>query len=172
MARFRSRGMALRPINRIKHVVDNAGTVSKNVNFDVILIEATDTPALADTNGVQTGSKVNGIYLKVVVASNDPFDAGVIPNCYMYIIKDPGGNLTLPSANATGGSDDKRFIIHQEMNMIQNVQGGNKTILFDGVIVIPKGYRRFGPNDRLTFRFIAGQLDTAVCLQVHYKEFR
>ncbi len=163
--------MAVRPIQRIKHVVDSGVTLAKNTNLDQNLVAATDTPVLAITTDVITGSKVNGIYLRVVVSPNETA-AGIIPNVYMYVIKNPGGNLTLPSANQVGSSDNKRYIIHQEMRMLNALSGGNPIVLFDGVIVIPKGYRRFGPNDELTLRVICGQLNTAVCFQCHYKEFR
>ncbi len=170
MARFRQ--MALRPVHRIKHVVDTQATLGKNTALPVFLITAKDAPVLGGTTEVETGSKVNGVYIRVEIASNDPFDAGVVPNAYMICWKNPGGNLTAPAANAVGGSDNKRFVIHQEMLMINNLQGGNPRTLFNGVIAIPKGYRRFGPNDTLSLIILVPQLDSAVCVQCHYKEFR
>ncbi len=165
--------MALRPINRIKHVVDNNATLGKNVVLPVIIADATDTPTIAVTQSVETGSKVNGFYLRVEVASNDPIDIGVIPNVYLMVYKNPGNNVTMPAPNVVGGSDNKRFVIHQEMTMIENKgQGSNSRTLFNGVIVVPKGMRRFAPDDRLAFDILAPGLDIAVCTQIHYKEFR
>ncbi len=140
--------------------------------FAVNLISTTDTPTLAATNSVETGSKVNGIYLKVEVASNEAQDVGAIPNVYMIISKNPGGNITQPAANAVGASDNKRYTIHQEMIMLDNKLGGNPRILFNGVIAIPKGYRRNAPNDLLTISILSPALNIAICLQCHYKEFR
>ncbi len=172
MARFRSR-MALRPIQRIKHVVDASGTIAAGGNFTQALIDTVDATAIADTDGVLTGSTVNAIYLRVECASNDAIVPGAIPNVYMYVAKNPGNNLVLPNANAVGSNDNKRFVIHQEMSMIENKgQGSNPRTLFNGVIVIPKGYRRFGPDDQLTFKFHPPALDCAICIQCHYKEFR
>ncbi len=172
MPRYRSRGMALRPVNRIKHVVDFSGTLAKGVQFNLPIVQATDTPTLADTDGVETGAKVNGVYIHLEVASNDPFDAGVIPNFFFELVKNPGGNITLPSPAAVGGNDNKRFVIHQEMVMLNNLQGGNPRVVFNGVIVIPKGYRRFAPNDQLSIGIICPALDIVFCWQTHYKEFR
>ncbi len=173
MARRYMRGMALRPINRIKHVVDSSATLAKNTNLPVPLVDATDTPTIAVTQSVETGSKVNGIYLRVEVASNDPIDTGVVPNVYMYVAKNPGNNVTLPNPNVVGGSDNKRFVIHQEMTMIENKgQGSNSRTLFNGVIVIPRGMRRFAPDDQLTMQIFSPQLDIVFCIQCHYKEFR
>ncbi len=59
------------------------------------------------------------------------------------------------------------------MSMIENKgQGSNPRTLFNGVIVLPKGMRRNGPDDQLNFSFFSQFLDCAVCIQCHYKEFR
>ncbi len=170
MPRFRRR-QSLRPINRIKHVVDLFGTPTAGVTVPNIIIQATDTPTLAATIGVETGSTVNAIYLKVEVSSTES-DPGAIPNVYMLVGKNPGANITLPAPTATGASDNKRFIIHQEMIMLNNLAGGNPRVLFNGVIVIPKGMRRFGPKDELTVNVRSTSVNFAYCLQCHYKEFR
>ncbi len=172
MARYRSR-MALRPINRIKHVIDASATVAAAATSAFVLASATDTPALGSNPAVETGAKINGFYLRVEIASNEAIDLGAIPNVYMMISKNPGGNVTMPSPNSVGVSDNKRFVIHQEMSMIENKgQGSNARTLFNGVIVIPKGMRRMGPNDIWNCTTLSPALDTAVCIQCHYKEFR
>ncbi len=171
MPRYRTR-MALRPINRIKHVVDSSATLLVAAGqLNTPVVSATDTPTLADTDGVQTGSKVNGIYLKVEVACLTT-EAGGISNCYLQVMKNPGGNIVIPTASAVGGNDNKRFVIHQEMVMLQNATLGNPRVLFNGVIAIPKGYRRFGPNDQLYVSIISPIVDIMLCIQCHYKEFR
>ncbi len=172
MARYRSR-MALRPINRIKHVVDGSATVAAAAAGTFVLAASTDTPTLGGINTVETGSKINGFFIRFEVASNEAIDLGAIPNVYLYIWKNTGGNLTAPAANAVGGNDNKRFVIHQEMSMIENKgQGSNARTLFKGVIVIPKGMRRMGPNDIWEIKTLCPALDTAQCIQTHYKEFR
>ncbi len=164
--------MSLRPVQRIKHVIDSSATVAAAAVFTQELIAATDTPTQAGTNNVITGSKVNGIYLKVEVASNEAFDSGAIPNVYMIVAKNPGTNLTMPAPNAVGANANKRFVIHQEMIMINNTIGGNPRVLFNGVIAIPKGYRRMGPEDALVVSVLSPAINIALCLQCHYKEFR
>ncbi len=169
---FRRRNsMALRPVNRIKHVIDSVNSVTANTQIDIPIVSATDTPSLAVTTSVQTGSKVNGVYFRVAVAS-DQMVPNAIPNCYLAIWKNPGSNLASIPVNTVGSNDNKRFVIHQEMRMLQNEDGGNPIVLYDGVVALPRGYRRFGPNDELTLSFVCGFLDTKVCIQAHYKEFR
>ncbi len=169
---MRHRGMSMRPINRIKHIIDNSATVAKATNLTIDLVHSVDAPVIANTDEVVTGSTVNGIFLNVQVASNDVADPGVIPNVYMAVFKNPGAQISLNPQNL-GDDINKRFVIHQEMIMIENTgQGGNTKTLFKGVIVIPKGFRRFAPTDKLQITIRANQLDIAFCLQCIYKEFR
>ncbi len=170
MARYRR---MLAPINRIKHVVDSSATVGAGSPGIFIVAIATDTPTLGGTSSVETGSKINGFYIRAEVASNEAIDLGAIPNVYFYLWKNPGGNLTRPTANAVGSNDNKRFVIHQEMSMIENKgQGSNARTIYNGVVVVPKGMRRNGPNDLWELIIFSPALDTAQCVQVHYKEFR
>ncbi len=170
MARYRR---MLAPINRIKHVVDSSATVAANAPGIFIIAITTDTPTLGGTSSVETGSKINGFYIRVEVASNEAISLGAIPNAYFYIWKNPGGNLTRPLANVVGSNDNKRFVIHQEMTMIENKgQGSNARTIFNGVVVVPKGMRRNGPNDLWECIVLVPALDSAQCIQVHYKEFR
>ncbi len=170
MARYRSR-MNLRPIHRIKHVVDGSAVVAAATPNTTVIVNTVDAPVLAQEEQVETGSRVNGIYLKCEVASNET-DAGAIPNVYLMITKNPGNAITFPNSNAIGSSDDKRWVIHQEMIMFNNVAGGNPRVLFNGVIVIPKGYRRMAPNDQLKMTLFSPQVNFVFCMQAHYKEFR
>ncbi len=134
---------------------------------------ATDTPTLALTSSVETGSKINGFYIRFEVASNEAIDLGAIPNFYFMVFKSQGDVVTPPLANAVGASVNKRFSIHQEMTMIENKgQGSNARTVFNGVVVIPKGMRRMGPLDRWTVQTLCPTLATAQCIQTHYKEFR
>ncbi len=171
---FRRRsGNALRPVNRIKHVVDiQAGAVA-GTSVVNILIDTVDAPVLANVTEVVTGSKVNGIYLKVEAYATSN---GALSNFYMIVYKNPGNNLTMPEPNVVGSNDNKRFVIHQEMVMLQKEPaselGGNPRVVFNGVIVIPKGYRRFGPDDRLDVRVLSPGVSSEFCIQCHYKEFR
>ncbi len=171
MARFR-RQMAMRPIQRIKHVTDQSATLAAATELPLSVIIAKDAPVLATEEEVITGSTVHGIYLTAVCASNQVTEAGAIPNVYMIVFKNPGNNLTLPASNNVGANDNKKFVIHQEMVMVQNQVSSNPTTIFKGVIKIPRGYKRFGPNDRLQVQFLSPAVDISVCLQCIYKEFR
>ncbi len=166
--RFQSR---LRPVNRIKHVIDRQSALTAASGENTVLIESNDAPVLANTNECETGSTVNGIFL-VVEATRTGTTSDVLANVYLYIGKNPGGNLNLPEANAVGVDDNKKYIIHQEMVMLQGFNAGNPRTVFKGVIAIPRGYRRNGPNDVLVLRVFTPGVAINYCVQCHYKEFR
>ncbi len=167
--RFRSRMSALHPVNRIKHVVDGQFAVAAGVIQNVTLIDASDTPVIAQTDEVITGSKVNGIYLKVEVVATS---SAALPNVYMLVAKNPGNQITVPNPNAVGSSVNKKVVIHQEMIMMQKQDGSNPRTLFNGVIKIPRHMQRFAPNDNLLLRVLAPGVTIEFCIQCHYKEFR
>ncbi len=167
---FRRFNRSIRPVNRIKHVVDFQGGSALGVTTINTLILEDANPATANTAQVETGSTVNAIYLRVEVVNDGA--TGVLPNVYMAVAKNPGNNLTIPIPNVVGGDDNKKWVIHQEMVMLQAVDNSNPRTLFNGVIVIPKGYRRFAPNDRLTISLLSPGIAFNFCIQCHYKEFR
>ncbi len=172
MARRYSRGMAIRPVHRIKHVIDAEGGTTAGANSIIDLVQTVDAPVRANITECETGSKVNGIYLRVEVLHSS--GAGRA-NMYLMVFKNQGNNLSSsrPNPNAVGGSDDKRFVIHQEMIMMNGDAGnGQPRTLFNGVITIPKGYRRMGPSDKLQVVLLTPTVLSDWCLQCHYKEFR
>jgi len=170
VARFR-RALALRPVQRIKHVVDFNGTLTKNTGLVTNVVLAKDDPTLAVPTSVQTGSKVFAIYCDVQVACKTTV-ASAIPNIYLQIVKNNGGNLTLPNITSVGVSDDKRYTFHQEMILVENATAGNSKALLKAVIKVPKVYQRMGPNDSIQLQIFAPSIDITFCMQFHYKEFR
>ncbi len=169
VAFHRNRGMALRPVHRIKHVVDLQNGVAANTLESQNLILTVDAPILANDEEVETGSKVNGIYINVEAYATS---AAALSNIYFAVAKNPGGNLTFPNPNNVGSNDNKRYFIHQEMKMVEQKVNGNPRTIFNGVVVIPRGYKRFGPNDSLVILLFAPGISFNYCLQTHYKEFR
>ncbi len=167
--RGRNRGMALRPINRIKHVIDKQAGVVFNNQSNTDLIVSVDSPVISNTTQVVTGSKVHGIYLNVEAYATT---GGALSNVYMMVFKNPGNKLTSPNPNVVGASDVKKYVIHQEMKMLEQKVNGNPRTIFNGVIVIPKGYVRNGPSDKLKVVMFAPGVDINYCIQCHYKEFR
>ncbi len=166
---FRRSGLRLRPIHRIKHVVDSQDSVAVGVVLVKNLTFTVDNPVISSPDQVETGSHIYGIFLKVEVYATS---AAALANAYMSVTKNVGGNIPSISPNNVGVNDSKRYVIHQEMVMLEQSVNGNPRTLFSGVIKIPRGYARFGPDDRLELRVLAPGVTINVCAQTHYKEFK
>ena len=174
MARF---NRAIRPVQSLKHIVDVPTSTVLAVQSVVPVIEADPTPVLAQPTEVQDGSTVNGIYLRVEVLGTTSYTQ--VPRVYMAVFKNPGNNLVNPASNSAGDTDQKRYIIHQEMVMISGVGlegSGFPRTLFNGVIRIPPRLKRFGYNDKLFVLLQNGAGETTgianCCVQCIYKEYR
>ena len=173
----RNSGLGLRPVQSLKHIVDVPTSTVLAVQSVVPIVSATDSPAVSNVVGVQQGSTVNSIYLRIEILGTTSFTQ--VPRVYMAVFKNPGNNLAHPNANGTGVSDNRKHIIHQEMVMISGtgLEGsGFPRTLFVGVIKIPPRLRRFGYDDALNVLLQNGAGETTgianVCVQCIYKEFR
>ncbi len=176
MTRF-SRGMGMRPVVSLKHVIDTNGGITGASPSTTDVINTVE--GAADTgspNANMVGSRVGSIFLNVQVIQK--IVAGGVDNIYMYVYKNPGGDVTGPPVDNVGSSDDRKRVIHQEMVMTGN---GTSDVaipktLFKGVILIPRGLRRNGDSDRL--QVVIGHRTGEVtqqsnfCLQCIYKEYR
>ncbi len=165
MPRFRT----LHPVNTLKHVVDIQSSLTAGTAESKSLVTAKDSPTLADPDSVLAGCTVSSVYLNVQVYATSE---AALANVYLIVVKNPGGNLSNIAPNTVGVNDDKRFVIHQEMRML----GGSTTeipvTLFQGVISVPRSYRRMGRNDTLIVRILAPGVNIDYCVQCIYKEIR
>lgn len=159
----------LRPVQSLKHIVDQQGGLVAAATTTDVLIKAVDAPILANVSEVITGSTVSAIFLNVQVAASG---SGALANVYMNVYKNPGGSLNPINPAASGSNDNKRFIIHQEMIMTEKNSTAIARTLFKGVIKIPRGYKRFGYNDKLEISLRAPGVTFDYCHQCIYKEFR
>ncbi len=65
----------------------------------------------------------------------------------VYLLKNPGANLTPPGVFAVGTSNEKKFVIKQWTYMAMRNQDGNPPYHWEGWIKIPKRYQRMGTDD-------------------------
>ncbi len=173
---------SLHPINRTKNIAETSGILAATTNTSLFqIVNAVDAPVLSQNNEVQRSSTINGVFLSIFFIAEGGEVANEVPLVDWYIIKDPGGNMVaagftasgLPTPGATGTHENKRFIIHTEKGL---TGGGDASLtgipmVFKGVVVIPKGMRRFNMGDRL---IIVGRANfaTKFCIQSIYKWYR
>ncbi len=169
------RSLQMRPVNSLKHVVDVATSAVLAVTSTIPVIDTVDAPTSAQPERITTGSTVSSIYLRVETLATGTF--ATVPRVYMTVQKTPGNSIGIVFPASVGISDDRKWVIHQEMQMV----GGTTDIqiprtMFQGVIKIPSKMRRFGVDDRLAVSFSHDPGETSgitnVCIQCIYKEFR
>ncbi len=143
------------------------------------LIDGNDTYSLADADGVPTGSKVNGVFFSIFIYMEGGEIANEVPLADWYMLHNPGNAFAqtfdannLPTPGATGIHKNKRFIIHTEKGLAGggNVSLAGVPMVFKGVIVIPRKWRRIGEDDRLLVA-IRTNFNAKVCCQTIYKHF-
>ncbi len=164
--RGRSRSNALRPVNSIKNIIYRNGSLS-TTNQEISLAIADDTLTL-DTN-CRNGCTINQVWLSIDLCGT--FTAGANNAVALYIIKNPGNNLTLPAASTEGTSNEKKFIFWSRQAMVMRIQDGGNVYHWEGWIKIPKIYRRMGTDDTIdiAIREIISSSTGHFTLQALYK---
>ncbi len=134
----------------MKNVVDLTTSTGTTQTINNIVI-AKDTPVTTGQNEV-----VRGCLIKAVWCSFDVCGlagTGVLQRTAIYLIKNPGANLTLPGAFVVGTSNEKKYVFRQWQVMTMRNQDGNPPFHWEGWIKIPKRYQRFGTDDKLVMAF-------------------
>ncbi len=180
MMSFRRRGNALRPIDSVKHIVETSSVIAATTNTVALnLLAGVDTYTLADSNGVPTGAKVNGMFLSIFIISEGGELASEVPLADWYIIKSPGNVFSgfstsqLPTPGATGIHINKRHIIHTEKGLTGggDVSLAGVPMVFKGVIAIPRHMRRIGQDD--SFKLcLRTNFASKFCIQAIYKHYK
>ncbi len=169
----RSRRMYLRPVNTLKHIVDNQGGLVVDTQAIVPLVFGADNPGTgSNPEQVTIGSHVKSIFLNVQVAATS---TASIANVYMIVYGNPGNNIPaadIPDGNKTGISDFKKQIFHTEMIMTEKNTTAIPRTLFKGVLKIPRKFNRISAADRIDISLYAPGVTYDYCLTCIYKEIR
>ncbi len=173
--------LRMRPVNSLKHIIDTNGNINLAVQSvtDLVFADPNPDPEVSPSK-VTTGSTVSSVYLRVEVSGTTA--AGGVNNVYMAVVKNPGNQISFATLNSLGISNDRKWVIHQEMVMTApqstaaTAEFRFPRTLFQGVIRIPPRMRRFGVDDKLQVllqhRVGEATQQTDFCLQAIYKEFR
>ncbi len=162
-----------RPINSVKKVIDASGGLAASTPAVVAIADATGGAAWIDAGdtSVAIGCTISSIYLSVFIYldSNTVTDVPVLD---WYIHKNPGNNLSMPEPGATGGNDNRRWIMHEEKGLATDVNNGGTPMIFKGVIRIPKGRQRMGNDDNISVRILSENYIGFFCVKAIYKFYR
>ncbi len=130
----------------MKNVVEMENDISTTAVNEVIAL-ANDNPVTSASNQVQRGSVIKAVYVSFDVCGLNGTGLRQVTN--IYLMKNPGANLTAPGTFTVGTSNEKKFIFRQWSFMTMRNQDGNPPFHFEGWIKIPKRYQRFGTDDLL-----------------------
>ncbi len=145
----RNRGM--RPvINSIKNVVDLTASTGTTTTARTIAL-AKSLPVNTNQSEVQNGCIIKAVWVSIDFCGLAA--SGVLQRTAVYIIKNPGANLTGPGAFVVGTSNEKKFVFKQWQFMTMRNQDGNPPNHWEGWLRIPKRYQRFGTDDKLDIVF-------------------
>ncbi len=145
MPRFSRKGNI---INSNKQIVDSVSIgVAAGVVTTVTL--ATALPDYIGTVGTcPTGAKISSIYLFCQIQPQ-----AAQGNCDWYIAKGEQATINnLPAPGLTGGSNKRRYVLHEEKGIPGVFNNGASPLTFRGVIKIPRGRQRFGEDDRIQLK--------------------
>ncbi len=109
------------------------------------MAKAVNSPVSTVSTDVSNGCIIKAIYIDFNVCGLAA--TGVLQRTLLYLMKNPGDNLTEPNPFSVGSSNEKKFIIRQWNFMTMRNQDGNPPDHFAGWIKIPKRYQRMGTDD-------------------------
>ncbi len=156
--------------------MDQQGTSAPSSKTDVVIVSTVDNPDTTVANQCQVGGRINSFFLNCQVV-NETDATGFLNNAYFIIYKNAGDNVTgssIPNANETGTSDNRKLIFHTEMAMLSDANDSIPIQMFKGVLKVPRHMQRLGINDSFKVQFFTptGGPTINFCLQCIYKVYR
>ncbi len=145
--RRRRSGFGLRPVNSMKNTVYVEASVGTTIATSTIC-NAVDSAVLATATEVERGCNIKAIWCSIDFCGLAA--TGVLQSTTVYLMKNPGANLTPPLPRSEGTSNEKKFIFKTWNQMTMRNQDGNPPYHWEGWVKIPRQYQRFGSNDTLS----------------------
>ncbi len=142
--RRRSIGPIVTSIKNVQNL--NSGITSTQIQF--LIAKAVTSPSPTVKSDVSFGCLIKAIHLSFDVCGLG--GTGVLNVADMFVMKNPGNNLTPPVPGSEGGSNEKKFVFKTWRAMIMRNQDGNVPYHWEGWIKIPRRYHRMGTDDTLT----------------------
>ncbi len=137
----------MRPtINTEKHVVDATfGVTTTQQSFAIA--KAVTAPSNTVDSDCHRGGHIRAIWCSIDFCGL----AGTLVNqrTMVYLIKNPGANLTPPGGFAVGTSNEKKFVFKQWSSMTMLNSEGNPPYHWEGWVKVPRIYQRMGTDDTI-----------------------
>ncbi len=161
--------MSLNVVNSIKNIHLANGSTGTTQQA-IVFAKAVNTPLSTNSSDVSNGCMIKAVYCTVDVCGLAA--TGVLQFTDMYIIKNPGANLTVPDPDSVGTSNEKKFVIKQWRAMTMRNQDGNVPYHWEGWLKLPRRYWRMGTDDLWTIVFQTNTAAGHFSCSFIYKWFR
>ncbi len=165
----RGRGFGLRPVNSMKNVVYLEGSSGTTIQT-TILANAVDNAGLAAGADVERGCSIKNIWISLDFCGLAA--TGVQQTTRVYLLKNPGANLTPPTPGTEGTSNEKKFIFKSWHQMTMRNQDGNPPYHWEGWVKVPKLYQRMGSNDNISLSVATTNAAGHISAQFLYKWYK
>ncbi len=164
-----------RPMNIINSIKNSAvflSAVSTTANTTDAIAIATDTGINAGQADCERGCKIFRIWIELSYSLTAVAVDGTSTIMDIYLIKNPGNNLTVPNPGTQGTSNEKKFIIKTWRGLCGARSQGVAPYFWKGWVKIPKSYQRMGTDDRWQIVSRAVGVAGVICTQVIYKWYK
>ncbi len=155
-------------VNSEKHVVDNTDTVT-TTTANILLAKAVTAPSNTVDTDCHRGGLIKALWISLDFCGLAA--TGILQDMVVYLIKNPGDNLTPPATFAVGTSNEKKFVFKQWSAMTMRNQDGNPPYHWEGWIKIPKRYHRMGTDDTIRIVYGASNATGHIFVNCIYKEY-
>ena len=112
------------------------------------------------------------IWLELWVSAIETATEGVTTGIDMYLIKNPGANLTTPTPGTVGSSNEKKFVFRSWKGLIASRKEGFPAYTWRGWVKVPKVYQRMGTDDVIQLVVLSTGADALICHDVIYKWYK
>ncbi len=155
-------------VNSEKHVVDSTVAITSTI-VNKIIAKAVTAPSNTVDDDCRRGGIIKAIWISLDFCGLGT--SGVNQRTIVYLMKNPGANLTAPGVFAVGTSNEKKFVIKMWSQMTMRNQDGNPPYHWEGWVKIPKRYQRMGTDDTWQLAF-GNNVETGHAFyNVIYKEY-
>ncbi len=154
--------------NSVSLLVATAAAAQTNTDLAI----AVDSAANTSPKEVTRGCKIKAIWLEFSVRLSATTTVGVSTFFEAYLMKNPGDNLTPPSAGTVGSSNEKKFIFREWKSFLGASTEGVPPYNFARWIKIPRIYQRMGADDTFVFAIKATGIANVYCMRAIYKWYK
>ncbi len=155
-----------------KNVVDVLVASADGTTTITDIADTQDSATLSVADDVERGCLIKAIWIEMWIRPTAEVIVGITEALVMYVIKNPGSNLTPPNPATVGTSNEKKFIFKEWKGLIHASTQGIPPYSWKGWIKVPRIYQRMGANDKLSLVWRIDGVAGLLCAKFIYKWYK